>query len=209
MKQFAIYIGIILLIVAGIFGLSKLDNAPQKSSPTLPAVSKKDVTVGNKQAKTVVVEYSDFQCPACATYDNFVNQLLKDYDGKILFVYRFFPLTSIHKNANLSSQAAWAANLQGKFKEMKSQLFNHQNDWGEKNNARDIFIEYAKTIGLDTDKFQKDMDSNDTKKVISDSENSALTLGINSTPTFFINGTQQSFGTYQELKQLIETELKK
>ncbi|MFH1536210.1 MAG: thioredoxin domain-containing protein [Patescibacteria group bacterium] len=207
MKQLVIYIGVIVLIAGGIFGLSKLDNASQKSSPVLPAVlSAKDVAIGNKQAKVIIIEYSDFQCPACASYNDMVNQLLKDYDEKILVVYRFFPLRQ-HKNAFLASQAAYAASLQGKFKEMKDQLFEHQNDWTEEDNARDIFIEYAKTIGLDSDKFQKDMDSNETKKIISDSENSALSLGINSTPTFFINDTQQIFGTYEELKQLIDKSL--
>lgn len=215
MKKIALWGGLIVILLASTFGLMQLVNSSTPSSSSvlssivnLPAVSKNEVTVGNPKAKAVLIEYSDFQCPACANSYFLVEQLLKDYDGKILFVYRFFPLTQTHKNALPSSYAAYAAFLQGKFPEMEDEIFTNQIKWKDENNARDIFLSYAEKIGLDMEKYKKDVNSDETIKIVSDSENSAISLGINSTPTFFLNGKQIQPRGYDEFKKLVEGELK-
>lgn len=215
MKQLLIWGGLAVLIIVSVFGLAQISNQPTQSTSVLseevkiPAVANNEVTIGTESAKAVLVEYSDFQCPACATYNPLVKQLLKDFEGKIFYVYRFFPLTQIHKNAELSSYAAYAAHLQGKFGPMQDKLFENQKSWSEDSNAKEIFISYAKKLDLNMAKFEEDINSDSTKQFVLSQEKSAISLGINSTPTFFLNGNRiQNPRSYEEFKNLIEKELK-
>lgn len=204
-----------LILAASTFLLVKIatPSSPQVLSETtakpLP-VSANDIQRGNKEAKIVLVEYADFQCPACAYYHSFTKQVLAGFDEKILFVYRFFPLKQIHKNAFSSSQAAYAAELQGKFWEMQDLLYENQKAWSEAENAQDIFLSYAKKLDLDLEKYKKDFDNQATKNFINEQQDGGINMGVNSTPTFFVNGKQimQNPRTYEEFKQIIEKELK-
>lgn len=212
-KKVGITVGAILVVIISIAGLIKLASSPGSSSSLgikVPPISKSDITKGNPEAKVALIEYSDFQCPACAAYYPLVKQLFSDFGDKIYFAYRFFPLTSIHKNAMISSQAAYAAKLQGKFFEMHDLLFQTQTSWAESDNAADTFVEYAQKLGLDTDKFKKDMNSDEAKNHVASSQNQATAIGINSTPTFFVNGRQiVNPRGYDEFKKIIDDELNK
>lgn len=108
-KKYSIWAGVVFIIAVVILGLVWLVNAPSgpTSSLSVPAISASDITEGNKTAKVTLIEYADFQCPACAAYHPFVNQLLSDFKDKIYYAYRMFPLTNIHKNAHISSQAGY------------------------------------------------------------------------------------------------------
>ncbi len=130
-KKIAIWAGVALLLVGSVVGLFKLANKPSVlSSQTevvkAPPLTKEDITKGNREAKIILIEYSDFQCGACAYYHPLVKQLTEEYEDEILFSYRFFPLRQIHPNAMPSSQAAYAAHLQGKFWEMHDMLFENR-----------------------------------------------------------------------------------
>ncbi|OGK52757.1 hypothetical protein A2966_03165 [Candidatus Roizmanbacteria bacterium RIFCSPLOWO2_01_FULL_41_22] len=188
-------------------------NSPQTtntSSSKLPEITKDDPKTGSSSAKVTLVEYSDFQCPACAAYYPMVKQLLSEYNGKIYFVYRYFPLTATHQNAMISSLAAYAANLQGKFWEMHDMLFQTQNSWASSPKARETFIGYAKKLDLDIDKFKTDLESDRGKNFINDTYSKGLAIGVNSTPTFFLNGVKiQNPRTYDDFKNLILNELNK
>ncbi|RJQ36505.1 DsbA family protein [Candidatus Microgenomates bacterium] len=213
LKTVGIWTGVVGIIILSIFGLLQLANTSStpgtETSAKITPVGKDDIKVGSSSAKVTLVEYADFQCPGCAAFYPVVKQLLADYEGKILYVYRFFPLRQIHKNALTSAQAAYAAHLQGKFPEMEDLLFTNQTVWAEDNNASDIFLSYAQKINLDLDKYKKDYNSEETKKFIEKQENGAISLGVNSTPTIFINGEQvQNARTYEALKEIVEKELK-
>lgn len=195
---------VIILSVAGLFWLVTTPT-PSGSSIKVPEISTKDITNGEINGKVSLIEYSDFQCPACASYNPFVKQLLSDYKGEIYYAYRFFPLTNIHKNALISSQAGYAAYKQGKFFEMGDILFANQKDWAEVKDPTSIFIEYAKKVGLDIKKFDADMNSDEAKKIIKAAENQAISLRINSTPTFFVNGVNiQNPANYGDFKKSID-----
>ena len=213
LKRWSMIIGIVLVIGLSVVGLIKLAGSSGSSSSSginVPPVSKSDATKGNPKAKVTLIEYSDFQCPACAAYYPLVKQLLSEFDDKIYFAYRSFPLTSIHKNAMISAQAAYAANLQGKFFEMHDMLFQTQTSWAQTGNAPDTFVEYAKKLGLDSDKFKKDMNSGEAKNYVAGSQNQATAIGINSTPTFFVNGRQiANPRSYDDFKKIIQDELNK
>lgn len=211
MKKVAIWVGVVVIITASIWGLIALVNSssPASTINNLPSVSKEDIATGPKDAKVTIIEYADFQCPACAVYHPLVKQLLSEFPKDIYFVYRFFPLTSIHRNALLSSQAGFAANLQGKFWQMHDMIYENQKSWANEGNAMEIFVSYAEKIKLDVNKFKKDINSDETKKFVNDELNQAINIGVNSTPTFFINGKKiQNPRSYDEFKKLVQDQIK-
>ncbi len=213
-KKLSLWGGLVAVVVLAIFGLAMLVNRPSTSSTdngvTTPGPTKIDFAKGNPKAKVVLTEYGDFQCPACASYHPLISQLLQDEGDKVYFVYRYFPLTNIHQNAHLSARAGYAASKQGKFWEMFDKLFETQTDWATNFSAGDIFAEYAKKLGLDVNKFKTDLNSAEATKFVDDSLSKASALGLNSTPSFFINGKKITTpGTYEEFKKLIDNELNK
>ncbi len=165
---------------------------------------------GSPEAKVVLVEYSDFQCPACAVYSPIIEQLLKDYPDGILFVYRHFPLTQIHKNANLAAYAVEAAGKQGKFWEMYEKVFQNQRAWSESDKARELFVQYANELVLNTEWFLRDIDSPETKDKVSKDYQSGLLYQIDGTPSFFVNGKKiQNPAGYEAFKKIIGAEFNK
>ena len=110
----------------------------------------------------------------------------------------------------LAAQTAFAAGLQGKFWEMHDKLYANQKSWAEETNPKEIFIGYAKDLGLDLDKFKQDLDENSTKQFISNEANKAVSIGINSTPTFFVNNLRiQNPANFEAFKKIIQDEIAK
>lgn len=199
--------GVVLVIGAfwAIINFTGSSNPSEQLITDMPAVNSKDLQTGDLKSKVTLTEYADFQCPGCGAYHPLVKQLLQDFKGKIHFVYRTFPLTQVHQNAMASALAAVAANNQGKFWEMHDLLFQHQNDWNTLQNPQSVFDGYAQQLGMNIDQFHKDIADAKTKKFIMDEENAGLTIGINSTPTFFLNGKQiVSPQSYDAFKQVIQ-----
>lgn len=211
-KKYGIWFLITLVVLAIIFVFYKAVSAP--STPTsqliqVPSVEKNDIQTGPKDAKATLIEYSDFQCPTCGLYYPFVKQLSQDYKGKVNFVYRMFPLENVHKNALASSQAGYAAQLQGKFAQMEDQLFTKQSEWSDLADPKQMFMEYAKQAGLDTAKFEADYDSDIVKNEVSRQRDSATSIGVQGTPTFFLNGKMLSNPQgYDDFKKLVDEALK-
>ncbi|OGH23322.1 MAG: hypothetical protein A2958_00135 [Candidatus Levybacteria bacterium RIFCSPLOWO2_01_FULL_38_13] len=212
LKKIAIWAGAALLLILSVWGLIALSSSSpdqQNSSTRIPQVSKEDIKIGSESARITLVEYSDFQCPACAAYHPMVNQLISEFEGRMLFVYRFFPIQS-HQNAMISAQSSLAAHKQGKFFEMYNLLFDNQNSWVNSSNAEKIFVEYAGKLNLDIDKFKSDLKKDETKNLINNQYSQAIAIGVNSTPTFFLNGVKiQNPRTYDDFKNLIQNELNK
>jgi protein-disulfide isomerase len=209
-KKILVFVGLFVVLALATFTLIQFVNSPQSNTTiNIPPINNTDIKIGDSKGKVVLTEYADFQCPACAAYHPLVNQLLKDYQGQIYLVYRFFPLTTVHQNAMIAAQAGYAAYLQGKFEDMYNMLFDNQASWATASNPEDIFISYAKKLGLDTNKFQKDLEAGETKNFIQNEYNQGLSAGINSTPTFFINGKIiQNPQSYNDFKKLIDQRLK-
>lgn len=212
-KKYGIWAGVVIAVALGILGLMWIVTTPT-SAPTgqanIAPVSKRDITNGDQSAKVTLIEYADFQCPACAAYKPLVNQLLTDYKGKIYYVFRMFPLETPHPNAVISAQAAYAAYKQNAFLQMDDMLFTKQTEWATLSDPTTAFSDYAKLLKLDVDKFKTDMKSDEAKKYVKDSKNEALSEGINQTPTFFINGVQiQNPQSYDDFKKLIDKALAK
>lgn len=201
LKGFLIWGGVTAALLLGVWGMAKLAQAP--TSGTASAITERDITRGPKDAKVVLIEYSDFQCPACANFFPHVEEVAKELEGKILFVYRHFPLPQ-HGNANITAYASEAAGKQGKFFEMYSLLFEKQSEWEEAGNIEELIAGYAKAIGLDAARFSADMKSDEVKEKVEADLRSGRAAKVNSTPTFFLNGEKLSgYQTYDEFKNLI------
>lgn len=145
------------------------------------------------EGEIVLVEFSDLQCPACLAVQAPLKQILAKYEGKVKLVYRHFPLISIHKNAQAAAYASEAADMQGKFWEMHDLLFEKQQEWGELDNPKEKFGEYAQSLELDLTKFMADLESQEAKDRVSVDLLAATRNRLGGTPTFFLNGVKVEF----------------
>ena len=149
-----------------------------------------DRTKGSSENTVVLVEYGDYQCPSCAGANANVNKLVDEYGDKLTFVFRNFPLTSIHPNAKAAAAVAEAAGQQDKFWEMHNLLYDNQSDWASLDASKrtDVFNQYADSLNLDITKFTADL----TDKTIAQKIKFDIALGkkdgAEATPAFYLNG---------------------
>lgn len=141
-----------------------------------------------------IVEFSDFQCPACLAVQEPLKQLLTTYEGKVEFVYRHFPLVSIHKNAMAAALASEAADMQGKFWEMHDLLFAKQAEWSSLGDPKEVFVGYAETMGIDKAKFISDLEGQGARDLVTADVLASTRYKLTGTPTFFVNGVKTEFG---------------
>lgn len=169
------------------------------------SVTASDWVRGTLDAPSLLVEYSDLQCPACGNYYPLLKRLESEVGDQVAVVYRHFPLTGLHKNALAAARAAEAAGKQGKFWEMHDLLFERQQEWsGDQDPAAGRFLSYAAELGLNRDEFKKYQIASDVKKAVADDIDGGNRSRVNSTPTFFLNGKKiSSPRTYDELKSLV------
>jgi protein-disulfide isomerase len=161
-----------------------------------------DPTLGPEDAEITLVEFSDFECPYCQAWQQQVfGRLKQDYQGSIRFVYRDFPLTSIHPNALEAAQAANCAYEQDKFWEYHDKLF-------ESGLGTAAYIRYAEELDLDMDAFKECLDSGRYLDEVMADLDWASNLGVRSTPTFFLNGIPiVGAQPYEVFKQVVDQEL--
>ena len=153
----ACFIVILALIVWGLIAaMNKTPGTGVKSGVPAP-VTTADYVRGNFDAPVTVIEYEDFQCPACGEYFPIVERMFNESSSTVRLVFRHFPLSQ-HPNAIPAAEASEAASIQGKFWQMYSLLYANQTDWSEKSHvdAETIFDGYATTLGLDLTKFRAD-----------------------------------------------------
>lgn len=198
-------IAITLVSIGGLFFVWKFT-----SKSTIPTVSNIIIGAdehirGNKKGSITLVEYSDFQCPTCGLYYSIVKQVIEKNKDNLRYVYRHFPLTDLHKNAKAAARAAEAAGAQGKFFEFHDQLFEHQKDWSTTTNPDELFLKYAKKLNLDLEKFKKDKNDGGIAAKVDKDYDSGLGLGVQGTPTFFLNGVKIELpGPFEEFDKLIK-----
>lgn len=197
-----------LILTVWVLLVSTTSNqTPNTLNVKAPAITNNEISTGPTDAKITLIEYADFQCPACAAYSPITKQLRQEFDGKIRYIFRFFPLSS-HQYSMIAAQTAYAAHLQGKFWEMDSLLYDNQSTWSPSTEPLKYFKEYAVSLGLDMAKFEADMNAESTKNFIKDQLNKGTEAGVNSTPSFFINGVKiQTPQGYEAFKILIQTKL--
>lgn len=148
-----------------------------------PPVSELDHAEGPAAARVTLVEYGDFECPSCGEVFLVLEQVRRALGPNLRFVFRHFPLRSTHPHALGAAKAAEAADAQGKFWPMYERLFQHQTQLAEPD-----LLRHARKLGLELERFQRDMASRTAEVRIRDDLASGARSGVNGTPTLFIHG---------------------
>lgn len=158
--------------------------------------------------QVVITEFSDYQCPACAYFHPIIEKLKQNMGDQVQVNLRYFPLSS-HRYAALAARAAQAAKNQDKFYEMHSMIFENQERWSTSSNPAMEFVRYAREIGLDMDQFTNDLNAAETQEAVMTQKAEGEELGVNSTPTFFIEGemVEPLPKTYEEFEALVQKRL--
>jgi protein-disulfide isomerase len=195
-KRFFGVIIVIIIIFVGVFALgNQKNNSTSKPTEHIEGLGKDGVSL---------VEYGDYECPYCGQYYSIVKQVVQEYNNQITFQFRNFPLTSIHPHAYVGARAAEAAALQNKFWQMHDLLYEQNviytdsnetaSTWINTSNPLTDFDQYAKQLGLNVSKFNQDYNSDQVNNSISADLNAGNALGIDATPTFYLDGKQISPG---------------
>ena len=196
-------VGIAVLIGLGFFLKVAFTPPPPGTIPEIQSINATDHTKGATESATLLIEYSDFQCPACRQYYPVVKQLVEEKGDQFMFAYRHFPLTQ-HENADEAAQAAEAAGRQGKFWEMHDLLFERQDAWVETGSPDETFLTYAEELELNKEQFEADYQAQELKDKINNDYNSGVKADVNATPTFFLNGEKIRPGSLDEFSLLID-----
>ncbi len=206
-----VFVGVVLIgVVAAMVKLASVTGAGTpvavQTVNILPSIDSSDWIRGNPNASTTLIEYGDFQCPACATFHSVVLAIEKELGDNLRVIFRHFPLQQ-HANARSAAQAAEAAGKQGKFWEMHDMIYEGQREWSEKSktDAIAIFAGYAQKLKLNIDTFGKDMNDNTIIDKIEANFDQGVGFGVDSTPTFFLNNTKMSPRSYGEFRDAIFT----
>ncbi|HZT59014.1 MAG TPA: thioredoxin domain-containing protein [Pyrinomonadaceae bacterium] len=164
---------------------------------------------GPENAPVTLEEFGDFECPACGGLDPAMRRISKDYGERVRLIFREFPL-QMHKYSFIAARAAEAAGLQGKFWEMHDMLYDHQDDWKDAPEPRDIFNNYAAQLGLDVERFKADLNRQDLADRIKQDYDRGVSLNVRGTPTIFVNGQELMPGklpTEQDIRRAIDATL--
>lgn len=197
----SILLATVAIIGGAVFFFSK-PTPPPKPIAREELVAVDSFPIGNASASVYLVEFSDFQCPACRAFAPVVDELVTKYSDKLLFVYRHFPLSE-HEYANPAAMAAEAAGEQGKFWEMSKLLFENQDRF-----SSDLWIRLADQLKLDRTKFDAALNSPTLKAKIDRDETAAIRLGLPGTPSFFLNGVKLTLASPLDLKKAVAEAVK-
>lgn len=162
-------------------------------------------TLGPEDAPVTIVEFLDPECESCRAAFPVVKQLLDQYEGQIRLVVRYFPL---HNNSVLAAKVTEAAGNQGMYWEMQELLFTRQTEWGEQSSPQTaLFLGYAEELGLDVEQLEQDLQNPDYDEKIERDRQDGIALGVNGTPTFFINGRIVDPLSFETMQAMIEEAL--
>ncbi|MFA6473439.1 MAG: thioredoxin domain-containing protein [Patescibacteria group bacterium] len=190
-------------------GAATNTNTAVANTNTAPAgpvdveVKSDDWIRGNKNAKVTLVEFSDFECPFCGRFNPTVDQVLKDYKDDVRVVFKHYPLTTIHPQAQKAAEAAECAGAQGKFWEMHDKMFTNQATLSLENMKK-----WAKEVGVKESTFNTCLDKGEMASKVSEDVQVANGLGVSGTPTSFVNGIEVSGAqTFDYVKSIIDQQL--
>lgn len=206
-KAWLIFVAVVVVLLGSLIYLQNknkvtLDVSSVNTSGVVTASEQSgnigDHIFGNPEHKVILIEYGDFQCPGCGGMYPVVKQLTEKYKDQLTFVFRNFPLTSIHPNARAAAAVAEAAGKQGKYWEMHDKLYEGQKSWENLSaDKRGTFFEgYARELGLNIDTFMKDLASSSVTQKISFDQALAKKDNVTSTPTFYLDGKQVAQDTW-------------
>jgi len=197
-QEIKVLLGIAVAAIVLIVGVAWLANRNTQPVATNLLIRDDSPTIGPTDAKVTIVEFLDPECESCRAAFPMVKEILNTYGEDVRLVVRYFPL---HNNSVLAVQATEAAGEQGKYWEMQELLFQNQSIWGEQQTPQTaLFIQYATELGLDVAAFTDALNSSKYADKIQRDQQDGQALGVNGTPTFFVNGQQvQNIGSLPDL----------
>jgi protein-disulfide isomerase len=214
MKRYLPFLIVGLVAAAAVGGGSMLYRAkrpaPLASSPKTETNAVTDMhTLGPRDAPVTLEEYGDFQCPPCAKLSEPLNQLEREFRPHLRVVFHHFPLVA-HAHGLEAALAAEAAGQQGHFWEMHDLLFREQAVWAASKDAQALFNTYAGMLRLDPGRFQKDMQSEQSRARVQADQRQGASLGVSTTPTIFINNKAipPASNNPNNLREAVEAALK-
>lgn len=210
MSRFWIILSIVIVGIVGLIIITKPKDSTVTFNGNAAEVQSDDHIAGNAKAKVTLIEYADFQCPSCANVYPMLKEIKAEYGDRVQFVFRHFPIISIHPNAFAAARAAEAAGNQGKFWEMHDTLFENQSLWGQiSTNQQSTFEGYAEGLGLNIEKFKTDYESETTGNRINRDISSATQFNVAGTPTFILNGEKiENPGSKEGFAAILDNALK-
>lgn len=217
-KAWIIFVAVCVVVLGGLIFLQRsnqLDVSSIDETRIIAASDKNgnigDHVFGTTTGKATLIEYGDFQCPACkSAYPN-VKELTEKYKDKLTFIFRNLPLTTLHPNARAGAAAAEAAGLHDKYWEMHNMLYEQQDNWSSSTAEKrtSYFEGYAQSVGIkNVDTFKSDMDSKRVASKINFDLALAKKINANATPTILLNNKKIESDIWSD-KGKFESEIKK
>ncbi|MBI2589115.1 thioredoxin domain-containing protein [Candidatus Saccharibacteria bacterium] len=220
-KRFLTILAAIVVIFGSIFIFSQRSSNSSGGSTLGSQTQLTNHVRGQGQKGVTLVEYGDFQCSACFSFEPVIKEVVEKYSNDIYFQFRNLPLVQLHPNAFAAARAAEAASLQNKYWEMHDILYDSSNwqTWTNSVNARILFDSYAQKLGLNMEQFKQDYGSSKVNDAINaDLAEFKKTRQPMSTPTFFLNGTyldtskltdQNNRPSFEKFKVVLDAEIAK
>ncbi len=212
MKRFLPFAIIALVLLSAILlgwmlirsqGPGAAPEAPSESSgPVVTPGAQPPHVRGDANAPVTLEEYGDFQCPPCGLLYPELKKIESEFGSRLRVIFRERPLMPMHANALNAARAAEAAGLQGRFWEMHDKLYENQKAWSDLADARSVFTDYARSLGLDVDRFTSDFDGPAVETRIFLDGTRAHALGIEGTPTLYINNRPAPFPAFMTVDGL-------
>jgi Na+:H+ antiporter, NhaA family len=198
MKRFLPFIVIAAVIIGAVLVTWMLvrssrqtnSNTNQRASAAEPTGAVPPHIRGNPDASVTLEEFADFQCPSCGIYYAEIKKIEEEFGTRLRVIFREYPLYPNHEHSVLAAQAAEAAGMQGRFWDMHDKLYENQKAWSDAKDALPFFVDYARQIGLDMDRFNRDLNSDAVAGRITKDGIRGHALGVTGTPTFFVNGQE-------------------
>ncbi len=212
MKRSVLWLSAIVVVAAVIGAVLWTSRKPAAATGPVTSVapSTSSAAAPNstpKPGEVLLVEYSDFQCPSCAVMYPLVRDVHREFEGRIRFVFRNFPLRNLHMNAERAAWAAEAAGQQGKFWDMANLLFQNQAAWSALPNPMPAFEQYVRTLNLDVQKFNADFDGFVVRSKVDNDVRLGNEDRIQHTPTVLLNGREIHPQSYAEFRNLVNQAL--
>lgn len=207
-KETKILLGIVALIIAGLIGIFMVFNKPGDATTASSDTLVRSTSQKQGSGSVTMVEFGDYQCPSCAAAHPVVQKIMKDYEGKVTFVFRNYPLESIHKNALVAAKYAEASAKQNKFWPMHDKLYESQTEWSTLGDPTAKFAEYATALGMNAAKLKADANEAATLALIKQDMADGDKVGVQGTPSFFVDEKAVAKSDYESLKTAIDEALK-
>jgi protein-disulfide isomerase len=174
---------VIVLVLAGLIAFAKILVVPKKALVNFQMARAQ----GNPDAHVKILEFIDFQCPACANGVKYLKTFIGRHPDDIFLQVRYYPLTNMHHHAMISALYSECAARQGKFWALDDLMMDQQSQWAQLISAEPVFQAMALQVGMKTDQLNACLSSDDARRVINDEKSLGQSLGVSSTPTYFIN----------------------